>query len=72
MTARGAGAVVGTLSKIVGPHGAVTAAHLLRALRHTDTIGDAITEARRSLVADQHPIGLILVSHGETDTRIVA
>ena len=72
MTARGAGAVVGTLSKIVGPQGAVTAAHLLRALRHTDTIGGAITEARRSLVADQHPIGLILVSHGETDTRIVA
>jgi hypothetical protein len=72
MTARGAGAVVGTLSKIVGPQGAVTAAHLLRALRHTETIGDAITEARRSLVADQHPIGLILVSHGETDTRIVA
>jgi hypothetical protein len=72
MTARGAGAVVGTLSKIVGPHGAVTAAHLLRALRHTDTIGAAITEARRSLVAEHRPIGLILVSHGETDTKIVA
>jgi hypothetical protein len=72
MTARGAGAVVGTLSKIVGPHGAVTAAHLLRALRRTDTIGDAITVARRSLVAEQRPIGLILVSHGETDTKIVA
>jgi hypothetical protein len=72
MTAHGAGAVVGTLSKIVGPHGAVTAAHLLRALQHTDTIGAAITEARRSLVADRHPIGLILVSHGETDTKIVA
>jgi hypothetical protein len=72
MTARGAGAVVGTLSKIVGPHGAVTAAHLLRALRRTDTIGAAITDARRSLVAEQRPFGLILVSHGETDTKIVA
>ncbi len=32
LTAKGAGAVVGTLSMIVGPHGAAATTHLLRAL----------------------------------------
>ena len=28
--------------------------------------------ARRSLVAEKRPIGLLLVSHGEMDTKVVA
>lgn len=74
LTAKGAGAVVGTLSKITGPHGAAATMHLLEAfhdLAGSDaSIGDAVATARRSLVAEKRPIGLILVSHGEVDTRV--
>jgi hypothetical protein len=75
MTAKGAGAVVGTLSKIIGPHGAAATTHLLQTIHDlagTDaSVGDAVAAARRSLVAERRPIGLILVSHGEVDTRLV-
>ena len=75
LTAEGAGAVVGTLSKIVGPHGAVATTHLLRAIHHLagqdGTVGDAVQAARRSLIAERRPIGLMLVSHGEMDTKVV-
>ena len=75
MTAKGAGAVVGTLSKIIGPHGAAATTHLLQTvhdLAGTDaSVGDAVAAARRSLVAERRPIGLILVSHGELDTKLV-
>jgi hypothetical protein len=75
MTAKGAGAVVGTLSKIIGPHGAAATTHLLQTvhdLAGTDkSVGDAVAAARRSLVAERRPIGLILVSHGEVDTKLV-
>jgi hypothetical protein len=74
LTARGAGAVVGTLSKIVGPQGATATTHLLRSVQEmagTDaTLGDAVAAARRSLLADKRPIGLVLVSHGELDTKV--
>jgi len=74
LTAKGAGAVVGTLSKIVGSHGALATAHLLRAIHEIAardaTVGEAVEAARRSLIADQRPIGLILVSHGEMDTKV--
>jgi hypothetical protein len=74
MTAKGAGAVVGTLSKIIGPHGAAATMHLLRALHDLTgqdaSVGDAVAAARRSLVAERRPIGLILVSHGEMDTKV--
>jgi hypothetical protein len=76
LTARGAGAVVGTLSKIVGPHGAAATTHLLQAVHDLagteSTVGDAVAAARRSLIAERRPIGLILVSHGEMDTKLVA
>jgi hypothetical protein len=68
--------VVGTLSKIVGPHGAAATTHLLQSFHEAAitgaSVGDAVAGARRSLVADQRPIGLILVSHGEVDTKVVA
>ena len=75
LTARGAGAVVGTLSKIVGPQGAAATTHLLRALHDVAgqdaSVGDAVQAARRSLIAERRPIGLVLVSHGEMDTKVV-
>jgi hypothetical protein len=75
MAANGAGAVVATLSKIIGPHGAAATTHLLQTIHDlagTDaSVGDAVAAARRSLVAEQRPIGLILVSHGEVDTKLV-
>ena len=74
LTAKGAGAVVGTLSKIVGPHGAAATTHLLRAIHdlagQDASVGDAVEAARRSLIAERRPIGLILVSHGEMDTKV--
>jgi hypothetical protein len=35
------------------------------------SVGDAVKAARRSLVAERQPIGLILVSHGEMDTKVM-
>ena len=76
LTAQGAGAVVGTLSKIIGPHGAAATTHLLRSLHDVAgtgaSVGDAVMQARRSLVSEKRPIGLLLVSHGEVDTKVVA
>ena len=76
LTAKGAGAVVGTLSKITGPHGAAATAQLLHSIHEAAgtgaSVGDAVADARRSLVAEKRPIGLILVSHGEIDTTVVA
>jgi len=73
-TREGAGAVVGTLSKINGPHAATATEYLLRAIYDlADTggsVGDAVQAARRNLIAERKPIGLVLVSHGEMDTRL--
>ena len=75
LTTKGAGAVVATLSGIVGADGAAATMHLLHAVYNLAgrdaTIGDAMAAARRSLVAERRPIGLILVSHGEIDTKLV-
>ena len=74
LTAKGAGAVVATLSKITGPHGAAATTHLLQALHglagRQGSVGDAVTQARRSLISEKRPIGLMLVSHGELDMRV--
>jgi hypothetical protein len=74
LTAKGAGAVVGTLSKIVGPHGAAATMHLLQAVHDlagtAASVGDAVAAARRSLIDEGRPVGLILVSHGEMDTKL--
>lgn len=72
LTAEGAGAVVGTLSKIIGPQGAAATTHLLSSLHKAagkESVGDAVAKARYSLVNQKHPIGLLLVSHGELDTK---
>ncbi|MFC0682800.1 CHAT domain-containing protein [Lysobacter korlensis] len=72
LTAAGAGAVVGTLSKIVGPQGAAATMHLLTSLHDAvgeESVGDAVARARYSLVNEKCPIGLLLVSHGELDTK---
>lgn len=74
LTTNGAGAVVATLAKIVGPQGATAIVHLLDAFHQIGgsgaSVGDALTLARRSLIADKSPMGLILVAHGEIDTLV--
>lgn len=73
-TAHGAGAVVGTLSKINGPQGAQAAISVLNAIhdagRAGQSLGEALAAARRALVKQQLLLGLILVSHGEIDTKV--
>jgi hypothetical protein len=72
--AHGAGAVIGTLSKINGPQGADAATALLTAIDHVGQSGgrlsQAMTEARRALVAQGLVAGLVLVSHGEIDVHV--
>jgi hypothetical protein len=74
LTSEGAGAVVGTLATITGPAGATAAVHLLQAYdeaaRTQGTVGDLVAAARRSLLAEKRLMGLILVSHGEVDTKV--
>ena len=76
--ARGAAAVVGTLSKLPGPQGARVGAAILRSLRASAaaadtpgvTLGESLAKARRALVAEGLLIGLLLVSHGNIDLRM--
>jgi hypothetical protein len=67
----GAAAVVATLTKLQGPHGARAAAAVVRALcggaAGPARLGASMTHARRQLVADGLLVGLFLVSHGEID-----
>lgn len=71
-TGRGAAAVVATLTKLRGPHGARAAAAVVRALCGDGALGPArlgaaMTEARRQLIEEGLLVGLLLVSHGEID-----
>ena len=45
LTAKGAGAVVATLSKIIGPHGAAATSHLLEALHELAGTGASVGDA---------------------------
>lgn len=73
-TGHGAAAVVATLSKLRGPHGARTAARVVRALCAAPhgpmRLGVAMKEARRQLIDEGLLIGLLLVAHGEIDVPI--
>jgi hypothetical protein len=73
-TQEGAAAVVATLTQLTGPQGASAAIALLRELHPTrrteTTLGAALTEARRSLLAKKLVLGLLLVSHGEIDIQL--
>ena len=76
-TAGGAAAVVATLTKMHGPHGAKAAAAVIKALLEASasgdqTLGAALTVARRRLVQDGVLDGLLLVSHGEIDMLLKA
>ena len=70
-TGNGAAAVVATLSKLTGPHGAHAAAAVVKAVFDSSTsatrLGMAMTAVRRRLVDDGLLVGLLLVSHGEID-----
>lgn len=74
--ARGAGAVVATLTKLAGRHGAVASQEIMRALVDAGpvngSVGDAVWSARRALVAQEKVLGLLLVNHGDVDTKVVA
>ena len=72
---RGAAAVVGTLGKLNGSQGARAASAVLGSLADagasgTKTLGAALADARRDLLAAGLLVGLLLVSHGEVDTRV--
>jgi hypothetical protein len=73
---RGAGAVVATLTKLAGRHGAAASREIMRALVEAGpangSVGDALLAARRSLVANGLLLGLLLVNHGNVDTKVVA
>ena len=76
-TDHGAAAVVATLTKLKGQHGAEAAVAVVSALRattagHGISVGAALTEARRQLVADGLLVGLLLVAHGEIDVQLTA
>jgi hypothetical protein len=71
-TGGGAAAVVATLTKLHGPHGARAAAAVVRALCGGGSpgparLGAALTKARHQLIEDGLLVGLLLVSHGEID-----
>jgi hypothetical protein len=73
--AAGAAAIVATLTKMQGPHGAKAAAQVVKALWEASvagdkTLGGALTAARRQLVQDGLLDGLLLVSHGEIDMAL--
>lgn len=74
-TAHGAGAVVATLTKIAGRHGAIASAEVMRALSSAGaqgrSVGDALLEVRRALIAQGVLLGLLLVGHGNTEIEVM-
>jgi len=73
--ASGAGAVVATLTKIAGRHGAMAGEEIMRALV-TDTgarrtIGDKLLNVRRALIQRGVLLGLLLVCHGNAEIKVV-
>ncbi|MDP2292728.1 MAG: hypothetical protein Q8M22_16190 [Actinomycetota bacterium] len=75
-TARGAGAVIATLTKLIGRDGAAASREILRAIADATTqqrsVGDAVLAARRELIAHDVLLGLFLVNHGNLDMKVVA
>lgn len=70
----GAAAVVATLSRLRGPHGAKTAARVVHALcsRADGSIrlGEAMRAARCQLIREDLLTGLLIVAHGEIDVTL--
>jgi hypothetical protein len=76
-TDKGAAAVVATLTKLKGAHGAAAAVAVVDALgagltEEGTSLGEALAAARRSLVGDGLLVGLLLLSHGDVDVRLTA
>lgn len=74
LTARGAAAVVGLLTKLSGDHGSRAAVAVLTALHSTSpgSLSSALALARRNLVAQGLLIGILIVAHGEIEVAIPA
>lgn len=74
-TANGAGTVVATLTKIAGRHGAWATREFMRALGARGggqiSVGDAVLDARRALIAQGVLLGLLLVSHGNSQISVL-
>jgi hypothetical protein len=73
-TAHGAGAVVATLTKIAGRHGAIAGEEIMRALADTgggNTVADSLLAVRRALIERGVLLGLLLVGHGNTEIEVV-
>lgn len=74
-TAHGAGAVVATLTKIAGRHGAIAGEEIMRALAPAggagNTVADALLAVRRALIERGVLLGLLLVGHGNTEIEVV-
>ncbi len=72
-TQRGAAAVVAALTKLNGAQGASAAATIVEALHASGanssgtTLGAALRDTRRKMLADGLLLGLLIVSHGEID-----
>jgi hypothetical protein len=70
-----ASVIIGTLSTVLGRHMAPVAQRTLALLLERSTgagtsVGEVLRELRRALVADALPVGLALVSFGESDWRL--
>lgn len=74
LTARGAAAVVGLLTKLSGDHGSRAAVAVLTALCSTSpgSLSSALAMARRNLVAQGLLIGILIVAQGEVDVAVQA
>lgn len=73
LTHIGASAVVSTLAPVLGRYAGPALAKLIRILgekRGKGTLGEAIVEAKRQMVAEGEPIGMCLVTYGEADIRL--
>jgi hypothetical protein len=75
LASEGAAAVIGTITKLAGRHGAQASEAILAALvdgigRNDVTVGSALANARRDLIAQGQILGLLLVAHGEMDTKV--
>lgn len=71
----GAAAVVGTLGQLNGPQASRAAGAVLQSLADatrdgTASLGAALADARRDLLARGLLVGLLLVSHGELDLAV--
>jgi hypothetical protein len=75
LIAKRAAAVVATLAPVLGRYAGPATAELLRALAASrksgaGTLGDALLQVKRALVARGEPIGMALVAYGDASVQL--